>query len=63
MGRVMVTRDYGHRERVQRKYSAVETLKALREMWQQLLQPDDPYLLHLDRRIHKLESQLKVMRP
>jgi hypothetical protein len=56
-------RDHDHKERVSRKHDAVELLKALRDTWLKAVQPDHPYIRHLDRRIHKLETQLRNMRP
>jgi hypothetical protein len=56
-------REHLHRERVEAKYQAVETLKALKQAWEETKEPDDEYIAHLARRIHKLENQLRVMRP
>lgn len=57
------TREDGHKERLLVKVTTLDGLKALYEEWLPYKDRDDPYMVKLSGRIHKVESQLRNMRP
>ena len=63
MGAVGIIRDCDHKQRLFNKHQTLDGLKALYDEWLPFKQPDDPYMQHLQKRIHRTECQLKNMRP
>jgi len=55
--------EFEHAERVTEKKHRVDVLRALLEMHQQQLQPDDEYIKSLRQRLKAAQKQLENMRP
>ena len=53
--------DRVHRDKLQRKYEKIETLRALLEMWEANPDHDHEYILELRAKLRSAENQLASM--
>lgn len=63
MGALGIVRDINHHERVFTKSETIKGLKALYEEWLPYRDPEHPEMVRIQKRIHKVETQLRNMRP
>ena len=52
-----------HRDRRLQKLEQLQGLQSLLETWETHLEPDDPYLRNLKKRIRTVENQYHSMQP